>query len=123
MGAANTASSPDSAEFISLSSAVLIAYYNIAGSPPPATAPQEFAQRLDAIATAIASLVPVYTVDEAGGSPRRLTKLELLLARFSGGATLLAHRDRDLTHTDLRIKSSDLLEAMHILQDIHAPPR
>ena len=118
MGAARIASSPDTAEFISMSSAALIAYYNIAGNPPPATATHEFAQRLNAVATAIASLVPVYTVDGEGAPPRPLTKLELALAEFCGGATQLVHRDRDLVHTDLRVSQHDLLEAIHMLQDV-----
>jgi hypothetical protein len=123
MGAARTASSPDPAEFISLSSAALIVYYNIAGNPPPATATRDFARRLDAVATAIASLVPVYTIDEEGAPLRPLTKLELALAEFRGGAAQLVHRDRDLTHTDLRISQCDLLEAIHAMQDVNRPPR
>jgi hypothetical protein len=118
MGAASVASSPDSAEFISLSSAALIAYYNVAGNPPP-TATREFALRLDAVASAIASLVPVYTAEESGKLLRPLTKLELTLAEFRGGAAQLVHRDRDLAHTDLRINRRDLLEAIHAMQEMY----
>ena len=121
MGALRSAPSVHhSAEFISLSSAVVIAYYNIAGNHQP-SATVEFAQRLDAVATAIASLVPVYTVDEEGSPPRPLSKLELALAEFSGGATQLVHRDRPLIHSDLRINRVDLLDAIHAMQDLYRP--
>jgi hypothetical protein len=118
MGAASTASSPHSAELISLSSAALIAYYNVAGKSGTVG---DLSPRLDAVAAAIASLVPVYTVDEEGAPLRPLTKLELTLADFRGGGSALVHRDRDLTHSDLRIHRGDLLDAIHALQDIYRP--
>jgi hypothetical protein len=121
MGALRSAPSVHhSAEFISLSSAALIAYYNIAGNHQP-SATLEFAQRLDAVASAIASLVPVYTLDEEGSPLRPLTTLELALAEFTGGATQLVHRDRDLIHSDLRINRGDLLYAIHAMQDLYRP--
>jgi hypothetical protein len=118
MGAAGTASSPDSAEFVSLSSAVLIAYYNIVGESS-STEARDLPERLDAVATAVASLVPVYVIDEAGAPLRPLTKLELTLAEFRDGGAALVHRDRDLRHADLRIRRCDLLEAMHTLQALY----
>jgi hypothetical protein len=118
MGAAHTASSPDSAELVSLSSAVLIAYYNIVGERS-STETCELPARLDAIATALASLVPIYTIEEAGAPLRPLTKLELALAEFRDGGATLVHRDRELRHADLRIHRCDLLEAMHALQDVY----
>jgi hypothetical protein len=51
--------------------------------------------------------------------PRPLTKLELTLAEFRGGAAQLVHRDRDLVHTDLRINRCDLLEAIHAMQEMY----
>jgi hypothetical protein len=122
MGAGSTASSPDSAEFVPLSSAALIAYYNIAGERSNIEA-RELPARLDAVASALASLVPVYIIDETGASMRPLTKLELALAEFRGGGAKLVRRDRDLTHSGLRINRCDLLEAIHALQDIYRPPR
>jgi hypothetical protein len=112
MGAASTASWPDIAELIPLSSAALIAYYNISVQSADTRA-SELAPRLDAVATAIASLVPVYIVED--GIARRLSKLELMLCEIRGGGARLVHRD--LTCTDLRVSRCDLLEAIHALQD------
>jgi hypothetical protein len=118
MGAA-AAVWPDSAEFIPLSSGALIAYYNIAGTA--STSAGDLPKRLDAVAHAIASLVPIYTLDE-GGLLRPLTKLELALSEFAGGGSMLVHRDRDLVHADLRIQRRDLLDALHALQDVYRRP-
>jgi hypothetical protein len=113
MGAVSTASPPDVAELISLSSAALIAYYNISGGSVEHCV-GELLPRLNAVAAAIASLVPVYIVNE--GAARPLTKLELALSEFGGGGANLVHRVRNLTYYDLRVHRRDLLEAMHALQ-------
>jgi len=117
MGAA-AANGPDSAELIPLSSGALIAYYNIAGTASTSTV--DLPKRLDAVASAIATLVPVYTLEE-GGTLRPLTKLELVLSEFAGGGSMLVHRDRDLVHADLRIQRGDLLDALHVLQNMYRP--
>jgi hypothetical protein len=113
MGAVSTASPPDVAELISLSSAALIAYYNISGGSVERCV-GELLPRLNAVAAAIASLVPVYIVDAEVVRP--LTRLELALSEFDGGGANLVHRVRNLTYCDLRVHRRDLLEAMHALQ-------
>jgi hypothetical protein len=109
------------AELLPLSSAALTAYYNIAGGARSVTDTAVLQRRLDAVATAIASIVPIYTKETPDAPLRPLTKIELALADFCGGGATLVHRDRDRTHTDLRVEPRDLLEAIHVLQELHRP--
>ena len=113
MGVVSATSPPDVAELISLSSAVLITYYNISGGSA-GTGVGELLPRLNLVAAAIASLVPIYIVDAEVARP--LTRLELALSEFGGGGTHLVHRVRNRTYCDLRVHRRDLLEAMHALQ-------
>lgn len=101
-------------ELVPLHAAVLRVYAAIAGRPPEEDADRE--RRCNALAAQLALLAPLYTIELAGGPPRLLTRIELMLARFEGGGARLVHRDRLLSHGDLRIRRIDLAEAMERLR-------
>lgn len=106
-------------EFLPLPGAVVTAYGSLAGRLPDEAADRE--RRCNALAAQLAAVVPIYTVEMPGGAPRVLTRTELMLARFEGGGARLVHRDRLLSHADLRIRRIDLHEALERLKSPKRP--
>lgn len=106
-------------EFLPLPAAALIAYGSMAGRLPDEDADRE--RRCNAMAAQLAAVAPIYTVEKQGAAPREVTRVELMLARFEGGGARLVHRDRTLTHPDLRIRRIDLLEALERLKRANRP--
>lgn len=106
-------------EFLPLPLAALAAYESVVGRPPDENADRE--RRCNAVAAQLAAIAPIYTVEKPGGAPRVVTRIELMLARFEGGGARLVHRDRVLTHPDLRIRRIDLLEALERLKRANRP--
>jgi hypothetical protein len=76
-------------------------------------------RRCNAVAAQIAALVPIYVKEN--GTPRVVTRIELMLARFEGGGARLVHRDRSLVYGDLRIRRIDLADAIERLHRAHRP--
>jgi hypothetical protein len=109
--------SDDELALVPLPLGAMIACESVAGRLPDDIAGRE--RRCNAAAAQIAALVPIYAGEN--GTPRIVTRTELMLARFEGGGTRLVHRDRTLVHCDLRIRRIDLAEAIERLHHAHRP--
>lgn len=105
-------------EFIPLAAGARTAYESVVGTSCGSDS-YELQRRFDSAATQLAAIAPVYTADMESGLPRLLTRVELMLGRFQGGGAKLVHRDRSLTHGDLRIRRVDLVEAIACLKRMH----
>jgi hypothetical protein len=110
--------SDDELALVPLPLAARIACESVAGRLPDDAAGRE--RRCNAAAAQLAALVPIYVREN--GAPRVVTRTELMLARFDGGGARLVHRDRALSHDDLRIRRIDLAEAIERLRHAHRPP-
>ena len=101
------------AEFVALSTAAAVVYHQIAGATTEST--DEVIEVLNAVASAIANVAPIYTSDRPTGTPRQLAPIELIHCRFERGATVLK-TSFGLEYGNLSIRRDDMRSALAILR-------
>ncbi len=94
-------------EFLSVCTAAAIVYHQVMGQPLQPSGVAQSNALLQAVATALAEVAPIYALDPDSGSQRQLDEVELLFGVFQRGATLLrtpkaAHRRLAVRRLDMR---------------------
>jgi hypothetical protein len=99
--------------FLALSTAAAVVYHQIAGATSESA--DEIIDVLNAVASAIANVAPIYTADRPSGTPRQLAPIELIHCRFERGATVLK-TSFGLEYRHLSIRRDDMRTAIAILR-------
>jgi len=97
-------------EFLSVSTASAIVYHQVMGQPLQPGGVAESNAVLQAVATALAEVAPIYVLDPASGSLKRLDAVDLLFGVFQRGATLL--RTPKAEHRKLAVRRADMRAAI-----------
>ena len=109
----------DSGQYLALPHAASLARNRLVTNPAGVYDSQHLSEMLNAVASALAKVVPVY-VAEPGAAPRELTQAELADAKVNSGATLLALSDgRQLSAVSIR--RADLRQAIAVLKAAGVP--
>ncbi|HET7363576.1 MAG TPA: hypothetical protein VFJ70_08405 [Burkholderiales bacterium] len=97
-------------EFLSVSTAAAIVYHQVMEQPLQPSGVAQSNAVLQAVATALAEVAPIYVLDRDSGSQRRLDEVELLFGVFQRGATLL--RTPRVEHRKLAVLRADMRAAI-----------
>jgi hypothetical protein len=97
-------------EFLSVSTASAIVYHQVMDQPLQPGGVAESNAVLQAVATALAEVAPIYVLDPASGSQKQLDTVELQFGVFQRGATLL--RTPKAEHRKLAVRRADLHAAI-----------
>lgn len=101
-------------EFVALSTAAAIVYHQVTGKALSPTTVAHSNTILEEVARALAELAPIYVLDAASGSHRRLDEDELAFGVFERGATIL--RSPKAEHRRLAIRRLDMRAAIDALR-------
>ena len=97
-------------EFLSVSAAAAIVYHQVMEQPLQPSGVARSNAVLQAVATALAEVAPIYALDPDSGTQRRLGEVDLLFGVFQRGATLL--RTPRVEHRKLAVLRADMRAAI-----------
>lgn len=105
-------------QYLSLRTAVSLAYIRLVGSPPDARDTEAMRRVLDDVAHALAIIAPIRIYDHEGLAP--IDQRKLLTGRFVRGAAALVDLEGH-EHRNLVIQRGELESAILILQQTQLP--
>jgi CheY-like chemotaxis protein len=109
-------------QFVALPTAASVVHIRLLGLPPDALVPDEMRKALEDVAQSLASLTPIYIVEDPSRPAVRIPAAELVGGRFTRGAHGFVTRD-GREYRQLFVQRRDMEAAISTLLERRAKPR